>query len=180
MPKPKFKETNQMMEVSEVKGPVSDPKTVVSVKCLQCLTVAHGSSHRLETTSAAVSGVVLGLSTSGGGSTSSRFVFPPLLSLKMLSSAALDAPPAPVSSVVGFGSFSTSASLPRSSGGACFTHQLKPKGFSQLIFAPSHFSGVAELGEKLYSSFSVSPISKHFLKYYWKAREGRSMQLDEY
>ncbi|XP_062162765.1 uncharacterized protein LOC133869713 [Alnus glutinosa] len=94
MPKPKFKETNQTMEVSEVKGPVSDPKTVVSAKCLQCLTVAHGSSHRLETTSAAVSGVVLGLSTSGGDSTSSRFVFPPLLSPKMLSSAALDAPPA--------------------------------------------------------------------------------------
>jgi len=34
------------------------------------------------------------------------------------------------------------------------------------------------LGEKLCSSFSVPPISKSLQKYYRKAREGRSMQLD--
>jgi hypothetical protein len=35
------------------------------------------------------------------------------------------------------------------------------------------------LGEKLRSSFFVSPISKPFQKYYLKAREGRSVQSDE-
>jgi hypothetical protein len=35
------------------------------------------------------------------------------------------------------------------------------------------------LGEKLRSSYSVSLISKHFQKYYQKAREGRSVQLDD-
>jgi hypothetical protein len=168
MPKPKFKETNQAMDVSEVMGPVLNLEAVISAKCLQCPTVAHESSHRLEMTSAIVSRVVLGLSTSRGGIASSRFVFPPLPSLKMLSSVALDAPLAPVSSVVGFGSFGTSAPLPSSLGGACLTLQLRPEGFSQLIFAPSHFSWVAE-----------SPISKHFQKYYFKGREGRSMQLEE-
>jgi hypothetical protein len=99
----------------------------------------------------------------------------------MLSSMSLDAPPAPVSSVVGFGSFNTSAPLPSSSSGACLTLQLKPEGSSQPIFTPSHasFSGEAELGEKLRSSFFVSSISKPFQKYYQKARESRSVQLDE-
>jgi hypothetical protein len=91
----------------------------------------------------------LGLSTSRGGcvfnptvdsaklSASIRFVFPPLPTPEMLSSVSLDAPPAPVSSVAGFGSFGTSALLPSSSGGDCLTFQLRPKGSSQLIFAPS-------------------------------------------
>jgi hypothetical protein len=91
----------------------------------------------------------LGLSTSGGGcvsdlevdsaklSASSRFVFAPLLTPKMLPSVSLDAPPAPVSSVVGFGSFGTSSPLPSSSGGACLTLQLRPEGSSQPIFAHS-------------------------------------------
>jgi hypothetical protein len=112
MPKPKFKKT---MEVSEVTGPVSDLEAcLVLVKCFQRPTVAHESSHRPETTSAAVSGVDLGLLTFGVGcvsnptvdssklSASSRFVFPPLPTLS------LDAPPAPVGSVVGFGFFDTS------------------------------------------------------------------------
>jgi len=123
--------------------------------------------------------VDLGLSTSEVGcvsdpaidstklSTSSQFVSPLLPTLEMLSSMSLDAPPAPVSSVVGFGSFNTSAPLPSSSSGACLTLQLKPEGSSQPIFTPSHasFSGEAELGEKLRSSFF--------------ARESRSVQLDE-
>jgi len=94
----------------------------------------------------------------------------------MLSSVSLDAPPTSISPVVGFGSFGTSAPLPSSSGGACLTLQLRPEGSSQPIFAPSHFSGAVE---KLRSSFSVSLISKPFQKYYWKAREGQSVQLDE-
>jgi hypothetical protein len=64
---------------------------------------------------AAITGVDRGLSTSGGGcvfdpavdfakmSASSRFVFPPLTTSEMLSSVSLDAPMAPISSVVGFG-----------------------------------------------------------------------------
>jgi hypothetical protein len=60
MPKPKFKERNQAMVASKITGHVLDPEAVVSAKCLQCPAAAHGSS------SAAVSGVVLGLSTFGG------------------------------------------------------------------------------------------------------------------
>jgi hypothetical protein len=55
------------MEVSEVTGLVSDPEAgLVSVKCFQCLTVAHGSSHWPGTTSAAVSGANLGQHFKGG------------------------------------------------------------------------------------------------------------------
>jgi hypothetical protein len=192
MPKPKFKGTNRTMEVSEVMGPVLDPEAgLVSAKWFQCSTAAHGSSHCPEKTSAAVSRVFLGLSTSKGGcvfdpavdsiklSTSSRSIFPPLPTLEMLSLVSLDAPPAPVSSVVGFGSFGTSAPLPSSSSGACLTLQLRPEGSSQPIFAPSHFFGAAELGEKFHSYFSASPISKPFQKYYRKAREDRLVQLDD-
>lgn len=70
---------------------MSDPEAcLVSAKCFQCQTVAHESSHQLETTSAAVSGVDLGLLTFGVGCVSdpgvdsaklfasSRFFFPPL------------------------------------------------------------------------------------------------------
>jgi hypothetical protein len=125
MPKPKFKQT---MEVFEVTSPVSDLEAgLVSSMCIQCPTVARGNFYRSETTSATISGVDLRLSTSRGGcvsdpavdstklSTSSRFVFPPLSTLKMLFLVSLDAPhksegisPAPVSSLFGFGSFGTS------------------------------------------------------------------------
>jgi hypothetical protein len=68
MPKPKLKETNQT-KATEDTGLVSDPVAgLVSVKCSQLPTVAHGSSPRLELTSAAHSRVFLGLSTSVGGS----------------------------------------------------------------------------------------------------------------
>jgi hypothetical protein len=191
MPKPKFQET---MEVSEVTGPVSDPEAdLVSVKCFQRPTIAHRSSHRPETTSVAIFGVDMGLSTSGGGcvsdpavdsaklSPSSRFVFPPLPTPEMLSSMSLDAPLAPVNSVVGFGSFGTSSPLPSSSGDACLTLQLRPEGSSQPIFAPfiGFFFKAVELGERLRSSFSMSPIFKPFQKYYRKAMEGQSVQLDD-
>lgn len=116
------------MEVFEVTGPVSDLEAgLVSSMCIQCPTIAQGNFYRPETTSAAVSGVDLRLSTSRGGcvsdptvdstklSTSSRFVFLPLSTLKMLSLVSLDAPhksegisPAPVSSMFGFRPFGTS------------------------------------------------------------------------
>jgi hypothetical protein len=160
MPKPKFKET---MEVFA---------GLVSAKCSQRPTVAHG----LETTLAAVFGVVQGLLTSEGGcvydpavnsakmSASSRFVFPPLTTSEMLSSVSVDAPLAQVSSAVGFGSFGTSSPLPSSFGGACLTLQLRPEGSSQPIFALSQvsFLEAVELGEKLRSTLSVSSISKPF------------------
>lgn len=59
--------------------------------------------------------------------------------------------------------------------------QLKLKGSSQPIFAPSQvsFSGATELRENLCSYFYVLPISKPFQKYYRKAREGRSVQLED-
>jgi hypothetical protein len=61
MPKPKFKET---MEVFEVTSPVSDLEVgLIFAKCFQRLTVAHGP----EMTLAVVSGVDRGLSTSGVG-----------------------------------------------------------------------------------------------------------------
>jgi hypothetical protein len=108
--------------------------------------------------------VDLGLLTSEGGyvfdpavdsakfSAFSRFVFPPLQTSKVLSLVSLDASYrseeislAPVSSVVGFGSFSTSPPLPSSFGGACLIPQLRLEGSSKPIFAPSlvSFSGAA-------------------------------------
>jgi hypothetical protein len=143
-------------------------------------------------TSASVSRVVVGLSTSRGGSSclhldpaidsikltaSSQFVFPPLPTPKMLSSVSLDAPPALVSSAFGFGSFGTF--VPNCSGGAGLTLHLRPKGSTQPIFTPPPSSWVAELGEKLCSSSLVLPISKPFQKYYRKSRESRPLQLDD-
>jgi len=90
----------------------------------------------------------------------------------------LDAPPALVSSTVGFGSSGSPAPLPSNSGGVGLTLQLKPKGSSQPIFAPPS-SGAAKLGEKLRSSLPVLPLPKPFQKYYRKAREGCSVQLNE-
>lgn len=131
-------------------------------------------------TSASVSRVVVGLSTSRGGSSclhldpaidsikltaSSQFVFPPLPTPKMLSSVSLDAPPALVSSTFGFGSSGTFAPLPNCSGGAGLTLHLRPEGSTQPIFAPPPSSWVAELGEKLCSSSLVLLISKPFQKY---------------
>jgi hypothetical protein len=74
--------------------------------------------------------------------------------------------------------------LPSNSGGACLTLQLRPEGSSQPIIAPSQvsFSRATEFIERLRSFFFfflVSLISKPFQKYYRKAREGRSVQLDE-
>lgn len=88
--------------------------------------------------------------------------------------------PTPVSSVFGFCSFGTSPPLPSSSGSACLASQLRPEGSSQPIFAPSQvsYSGATELVERL-RSFSESPISKSFQKYYKKAMEGRTVYLDE-
>jgi hypothetical protein len=178
MPKPKLNETIQS-EAIEVVGPVLDPVAgLVPAKRFHCPSVAHGSSLRSEMISAADSGVVLGMSTSGGRSsclhldlatvfvkpsTHFRFVFPLLLTLEKLSSMSLDAPLALVSSTVGFGFSGSPTPLSSSSGSAGLTPQLKPEGSSQPIFAPPPSSEVAELGEK----------------YYWKAREGRSVQLDE-
>jgi hypothetical protein len=78
---------------------------------------------------------------------------------------------ATVSIVVGFGSFSTSPSYQSNFGGACLAPQLRLEGSSQPIFTPSQVSGVAELGERLCSSASVSLVSKSFQKYYRKANQ---------
>jgi hypothetical protein len=163
LPKPKLIESFDT-KATKGSGPVSDPVAGnVYAKCCLRPPIAHGSSLRPEMSSAADYVVVQGLSTPGGGSrclllhpavdSAKPFVFPPLPTPEMLSFVSLDAPPAPVSSFVGFGSSSNPAPFPSSSSGANLTFQLTPEGASQPIFAPPPPLGAAVLGEKIRCCF---------------------------